>query len=72
MMAKGSDEEYLPVSRVAEELDISAKSVRTLVHRGELPGYRFIGQRITVRREDLEEFKASRRIKPSATREEAS
>jgi excisionase family DNA binding protein len=70
-MAKSSGEEYLPVGEVAEELDISAKSVRKLIHQGELTGYRFTA-RIVVRRTDLEEFKSRRRIVPPKPTEEAS
>ena len=61
-MAKSSGEEYLRVDQVAGELGVSAKSVRGLINRGELPAYRFIKRRIVVAREDLEVFKESRRI----------
>ena len=66
-------EEYLTVSKVAEELGISVKSVRGLINRGELPAYRFIKRRIVVKRNDLAAFKESRRIvSADETKEEAS
>jgi excisionase family DNA binding protein len=62
---------HLSVSEVAGELGISTKSVRKLIHEGELTGYKFTA-RIVVRRTDLEEFKSRRRIAPSTPNAEAS
>jgi len=46
---------------VAERLDVSEKSVRRCIERGELPAYR-IGGQIRIGEEDLQNFLRSCRM----------
>lgn len=45
--------ELLTVDETAECLRISAKSVRNMISRGQLPGVVRLGRRVRVRRDDL-------------------
>ena len=57
------------IPTVAERLDVSEKSVRRCIGRGELPAYR-IGGQIRISEEDLQNFLGSCRMNMSNIRRE--
>ena len=59
-MPPPNEDERLTVSEVAEELDISEKTVHRLIKSGELPAYQLTKRKIFVRRRDLSAFIESR------------
>jgi excisionase family DNA binding protein len=58
-------DERLTVREVAEELDVSAKTVRRLIEKGDLVAYHISERKTYVQREDLDAFLESRRTAPA-------
>ena len=62
---KSNDEQRLSVGEVAAELEVSEKTVRRFISRGELPAYKIHARRLFVLRRDLDMFIESRRTAPA-------
>ena len=56
-----SDELFLTVEEVADQLRVSTQTVRRWVKEGELPGYR-VGRCFRVKRADLERWIEQQRL----------
>jgi excisionase family DNA binding protein len=60
-------DERLTVSDVAEELEISERTVRRIIDNGELVAYRITARKVYVLRRDLDTFVRSRRTTTANT-----
>jgi len=52
--------EYLTIDQVAELLNVSAKTIRRLVRRSELPGFK-VGGQWRIKRADIDEWVAAQK-----------
>jgi len=59
-----NEDNRLTVAEVANELQLSKKTVRGFIHRHELPAYKLSKRKTYVLRGDLDAFVESRRTVP--------
>jgi excisionase family DNA binding protein len=64
-----NDDELIPVSEVAKMLNLSEKSVRAIIKRGDLPAFRPTHRSTRVRRGDIYTFLANWRVKPAPAKQ---
>jgi excisionase family DNA binding protein len=53
-------DEYLTIDQVAELLKVSGKTIRRLVRRGEIPGFK-VGGQWRIKRGDIDEWVAEQK-----------
>jgi len=53
-------DEYLTIDQVAELLKVSAKTIRRLVRRSEIPGFK-VGGQWRIKRADIDEWVADQK-----------
>lgn len=61
-MTTTTPDEYLTVSETGRLLRMSDASIRRMIQRGELPGYRLGPVEIRVRREDIDAYLLARPV----------
>lgn len=57
--------DFVTVRKAAGRLDVSERTIRRLVERGELPAY-FVGRQMRIWRQDLNAYLAAHRYQPPA------
>ena len=61
-MATTTPDEFLTVSEVGRLLRMSPQSIRRMVQRGDIPGYRLGDVEIRIKREDIDAYLLARPV----------